>query len=112
MTRPKVNQKLCQTSAVERPSADHVRVVLDRGPPGWLVLANSYCSCWKAEVDGRETPIEPTDVVAMGVSVPAGARVVDFRLDRSSFWLGAALSLVGFAGIAGLAMTRSRTTPP
>ena len=97
---------------VERPSPDHVRVVLDRGPPGWLVLANSYCSCWKAEVDGRETPIEPTDVVAMGVSVPAGARVVDFRLDRSSFWLGAALSLVGFAGIAGLAMTRSRTTPP
>jgi hypothetical protein len=97
---------------VELLGPDHVRVSLEPGPPGWLVLANSYCSCWEAEVDGRETAIHPTNVVSMGLPVPAGAQAVDFRLDRSSLWLGAALSLVGFAAIAGLALAGGRVRLP
>ncbi len=92
-----------RAARVENPSPDHVRVRLAPGSAGWLVLANAYHPNWKAEVDGREVEVRPTNVAAMGVPVSASARTVDFRLDRGTFWAGAALSAVALAAIALLA---------
>jgi hypothetical protein len=82
-----------RAARTERLSGDHVRVHLPPGAAGWLVLANAYSPDWKAEVDGREVDPRPTNFAAMGIPVSASARTVDFRLDRSGFWLGAALSI-------------------
>jgi hypothetical protein len=92
-----------RAARVERLSPDHLRVRVPPGAAGWLVLANAYSPHWKAEVDGRETDPWPTNVAAMGVPVSASTRQVDFQLDRSGFWLGLAVSLVGLACAAGLA---------
>jgi hypothetical protein len=93
---------------VEELAPDHVRVHLAPGSAGWLVLANAYTPTWKAEVDGHEAGITRTNYAAMGVPVSRGARVVDFRLDRTGFWLGAALSCAALAGIVALAVLGRR----
>jgi hypothetical protein len=87
-----------------RLSPDHVRVYVPPGSSGWLVLANAYAPSWKAEVDGRETKLYPTNLAAMGVPVSPSAHTVDFRLDRSGFWLGAVISLAALACAALLAI--------
>ncbi len=88
---------------VEQLAPDHVRVHLPRGAAGWLVLAAAYSPAWKAEVDGREAKLWPTNVAAMGVPVSASARTVDFRLDRTMFWLGAGITLAALVIAAMLA---------
>jgi hypothetical protein len=92
----------------EQVAPDHVRVRLPAGSGGWLVLANAYHPNWEAEVDGEPVEIQPTNAAAMGVPVSAGARTVDFRLDRGSFWLGAAISAAALAAVAGLAAAHRR----
>jgi hypothetical protein len=93
---------------VEELAPDHVRVHLAPGSAGWLVLANAYTPTWKAEIDGDEVGITRTNYAAMGVPVSRGARVVDFRLDRTGFWLGAALSCAALTAIAALAVLGRR----
>jgi hypothetical protein len=95
--------------AVTQVSGDHVRVSLGRGGPGWLVLADSYAPTWNARVDGDEVDPKPTDYAAMGVPVSRSTRTVDFYLDRTSFWVGAVISLLALCAI-GLLATWSRLT--
>lgn len=89
---------------VEAVAPDHVRVHLSPGSAGWLVLANAYSPTWKAEVDGEDAELRQTNFATMGVPVSHSARVVDFRLDRTGFWVGAALSVTSLLAIAGLAL--------
>ncbi len=96
-----------RAARVEVLAPDHVRVHVPRGAAGWLVLANGYSPDWKAEVDGRETELRPTNFAAMGVPVESGTEVVDFRLDRTGLWLGAAISLIALA-CAGLLLVSGR----
>jgi uncharacterized membrane protein YfhO len=92
---------------VEQVDSQNVRVRLPAGNRGgWLVLGSSYFSAWNAEVDGRETDVEPTNLALMGVRVPPGARVVEFSLGRTSLWTGLALSLLGVLTAAGLWIRR------
>jgi hypothetical protein len=77
---------------VESPSPDETRVRVGNGPAGWLVLADAYSPHWKAEIDGRDATVRPTNFAAMGVGLGPGPHVVTFRLDRHSFWTGAALT--------------------
>jgi Bacterial membrane protein YfhO len=94
---------------VEQVDSQRLRVRLPAGGGGgWLVLAGSYFSAWRAEVDGREADVEPTNLALMGVRVPPGARVVEFRLGRTSLWIGVALSGLGVALAAALWLVRRR----
>ncbi len=86
-----------RAARVEQLGPDHLRVRLPPGAAGWLVLANSFSPTWEAEAGGRRLPIRPTNLAAMGVPVPAGVRTIDFRLARTGFWAGAAVSAVGLA---------------
>ena len=107
-----------RSTQVEQISGDHVRVSLGPGGGGWLVLADAYAPTWKAKVDGDDVDVEPTNYAAMGVPVPRSARTVDFYLDRTSFWVGAAISGVALILIVLLAAwsrlparVRDRTRP-
>jgi hypothetical protein len=105
---------------VRRLSPDHLRISLPPGAAGWLVIGNSYSSAWEATVDGRSTELVPTDYAAMGLPVAAGTRVVDVRLSRTRYWVGALISLAAILAMVLLALagrTRARAgagpaTPP
>ena len=75
---------------------------------GWLVLAESYSPSWSAEVDGEEVEIRPTNHALMGVPVPAGARVVEFRAGSGSLAAGIALSAVSLVSACALLYRRKR----
>jgi hypothetical protein len=98
-----------RAARVRELAADHLRVDVPAGPAGWLVLANSYSPQWRATVDGRDVRPRPTNYAALGVPVPAGRHVVEFRVSHRSFWLGAAISLLtSGAVIAVLVVSRRR----
>jgi hypothetical protein len=80
----------------------HWRIAVPGGAHGWLVLANAHRSEWRAEVDGRETRLRPTNYAATGLRVPPGARSVDVELDRTRVHAAAAVSLVAWLAILAL----------
>ncbi|MBK7780750.1 MAG: hypothetical protein IPJ58_08285 [Ardenticatenia bacterium] len=79
------------------------RITLPPGATGWLVVSEAWDDGWRAEVDGRSTPVLRGDggliTVPLGVD---GAREVLLRYRPRSVLLGLVISLVGLAGVLGL----------
>ena len=69
--------------------------------PGLLVLSDLHYPGWKAEVDGRDVPIERVDYALRGVPLDAGNHLVVFRYEPLSWRLGWIVSLLGLALLAG-----------
>jgi hypothetical protein len=87
-----------------------VRSRADRA--GLVVLADTHYPGWKAEVDGREVPVERVDYLLRGVPVPAGAHTVVFRYAPLSWTIGWVVSLVALLGLAvALVVGRRRRSP-
>ena len=97
-------------AATERLHEGHVRVRLPPGASGggWLVVAASYSPSWRAEVDGQEVEIRPTNHALMGLPVPAGARVVELRADSRPLLAGIGVSAVSLVSACVLACRRRR----
>jgi Bacterial membrane protein YfhO/6-pyruvoyl-tetrahydropterin synthase related domain len=89
-------------------SPDHVRVSVNGGGGGWLVLANSYSPQWRAKVDGHSVKLRPTNYAAMGVALPPGRHTVDFQLSHRGFWFGVVLSLASLAAMGGVLLVAWR----
>jgi uncharacterized membrane protein YfhO len=51
---------------------EDVRIQVEANAPSIVVVRNSYDPGWTATVDGRPTPVLPTDYLLQGVAVPAG----------------------------------------
>jgi hypothetical protein len=70
------------------------------------VLADAYYPGWRAyrQTPGGWEPIANyrTNRVLRGVWLPAGRQCVEWRYEPDSFRRGAALSLAGWLGVAGL----------
>ena len=65
-----------------------------------LRIAIPYFPGWRAEVDGRNTPVFALDRALMGVRLPAGSHSLRFYFRQEYFWLGAALSIsLAFAAL-------------
>jgi hypothetical protein len=87
-----------------RLAPDRVRVRLPAGQRGgWLVVGDTWWPFWRARVDGRSARLVPADHVAMGVAVGPGAREVELWMDRRATYVGFALSLLAWLGLAWLA---------
>jgi hypothetical protein len=91
----------------ERVTEEHWRIRVPDGG-GWLVVANSFGPQWRAEVDGEPVEIHPTNVAAIGLALPPGAREVDLRVSHASLHAGAAVSGVAALALIGLAWPRRR----
>ncbi|MDX1577441.1 MAG: hypothetical protein R3266_03110, partial [Gemmatimonadota bacterium] len=74
-----------------------VRVAIDPGSPGFLVLTDSYYPGWRAFVDGEERPIELANFFFRGVRVGPGDREVVFAYRSRAFETGRLVSLVTLA---------------
>jgi uncharacterized membrane protein YfhO len=81
--------------------------------PGLVVVAEMYYPGWEVTVDGRPAEILRTNRAMRGVALPAGTHRLVFRYNPASFRFGIALSLVGFAALAGLVAwgRRQRSRP-
>lgn len=88
---------------------DEVVVLCHSDRPGLLVLADRFYPGWKAyvetqdetgEVRAWEAPILRTNRVLRGVWLPEGQHKVTFRYEPWSFFVGAWLSGLAWAGLA------------
>jgi uncharacterized membrane protein YfhO len=80
------------------------RVVLqaELAQAGYVVLSDAFVPGWRAEVDGRDVPILPANLMFRAVPVPAGAHQITFLYHPASWVAGAALTLLTSAITAGL----------
>lgn len=96
------------TATVERVSPTQLRVTVDTPQPGLLVLAESYAPGWQATVNGAPAPALQVDGPLLGTAVPGGPSIVEWRYAPRSFSLGAQLSLLTLAVLAGVGVAAWR----
>jgi uncharacterized membrane protein YfhO len=75
------------------------------------VLSEAYFPERRAWIDGREVPIQRTDLAFSGLYVPAGSHRVEVRYVPASFYLGATVSvltLLAWIGLWGWSRRRGR----
>lgn len=73
----------------------------------FFYTSDVHYSGWKAYVDGKETTLYRANLAFRAVHVPAGTHTVSFVYRPLSFYIGAALTLVGLI-ISCLLLTRRR----
>ncbi|HEV8266932.1 MAG TPA: YfhO family protein, partial [Thermoanaerobaculia bacterium] len=91
---------------VERPARWRARAVVDGR--ALVVLHVPLARGWRATIDGREAPLVPADVAAMGVVVGSGSHDVVFRYFPTGLLAGSLLTLAGLLGCVVLAWPRRK----
>jgi len=80
---------------------EQVRVEVEMGCPGYLILTDAHYPGWLAVVDGRPQEILRANLYFRAVPVPEGQHLVEFRYKPASLKTGLALSLFAALSIAG-----------
>jgi hypothetical protein len=91
--------------------SDRRRYLVQSDDPCLLVLSEVYYPWWRASVDDADVGIVRVNHTMVGVAVPPGSHVVRLRLQPTSVWIGAAISVVGafvWIGLACAGLLRSR----
>ncbi len=79
---------------------ENIEIALDGlNGPAVLSIALPQYPGWRAEVDGRETPILRAYGALSALIVPEGARIVSLIYDPLTFRVGAAISLAAWGGL-------------
>ncbi len=94
------------------PERVHMRATADR--PSLLVLSDVHYPGWKAEVNGRDVPIERVDYLLRGIPLRAGDSEVVLTYEPLSFrigWIVSLLTLVGLSGACLLSRVRAGAAP-
>ena len=81
---------------------EHVRLQVESGSEGIVVLSDSFFPGWEASVNDEEAEILRANFLFRAVRVPGGKSVVDFRYRPRSFDVGKLTSLLGLALIFGV----------
>jgi hypothetical protein len=89
-------------------SSRHVEIEVEAASSGLLVLSDTYFPGWKAEVDGKRTPILLTDYLLRGIVVDPGSHRVRFSYRPDSFYIGLGLTIISGAVILWLLKRRKR----
>jgi hypothetical protein len=88
--------------------AESVVVEAQLDAPGYLVLSDANYAGWRATVDGRPAPLLTANFLFRAVALPAGKHTVRFAYTSAMVRRGMAVSAVGLALAAALAVGRSR----
>ena len=91
-----------------RDDEEVVEVEAALAAPGLVVLADTYCTGWRASVDGVPARIVPANHLFRGVPVPAGRHRVRFEYRPWTPMAGMILSLLGAASVAALLLWSRR----
>lgn len=89
-------------------AADTVRLDVDTGAPGLLVLSDAYYPAWQARVDGSPTEVYVCDGALRAVAVPAGRHAIAFHYASAALPIGAAITGLTLLALAAAALRPSR----
>ncbi|HLM99697.1 MAG TPA: YfhO family protein [Bryobacteraceae bacterium] len=86
------------------------RMVLDAeaGSAGLLILSEIYYPGWRASSNGKPVAIYKVDGALRGILLPRGTSRITLEYAPITFYAGAALSVLTFAGVLAGWMLRSR----
>ncbi|HOZ68041.1 MAG TPA: hypothetical protein PLU11_03195 [Chitinophagaceae bacterium] len=68
-------------SVIESFGPEHIRFKVNSAGPTFLVLFQNHYPNWAVRINGQKTDIIPTNHAFMGVVVPGGEQVVEFRYE-------------------------------
>jgi hypothetical protein len=72
---------------------------------GVLRFDEQYTPEWTATIDGKKTDVLHIEGFSVGVTVPAGAHIVQLRYDPPLFRIGLVLSVLALVALLGLVLT-------
>ena len=80
--------------------------------PGLLIVSDIYYAPgWRATIDGNAVPILQANHVLRGVEVPAGAHVIEMRIESRGYRIGRLLNRIGGLALlllAGIGLLQAR----
>lgn len=74
---------------------NHLSLIVDTPYDGYVYFGDGYSKHWKARVDGKDAPIEKTNINFKSVYTPAGKHRVDFIYDPVMFRYSLYVYLIG-----------------
>lgn len=80
---------------------ERIALYVETPTDGYLVLRDTYYPGWQAAVDGQPAPIYRANALVRAVPVSSGAHTVEFVYDPLSVKIGALVSSVTLAALAG-----------
>jgi len=114
LTSDSSNWTEASETTITRYEPERVEITTSTTSDGFLVLSDGYDPGWQAELDGRPVKIYIANHAFRAVALPAGEHQVTFTYDPPSFRIGLGISLVAWAGVAGVSvwqvLTRRRQT--
>lgn len=72
-------QQVKTKSAVTSFGPDHIQLTIRTATPSFLVLLQNHYPNWEARINGQKAALLPTNHAFMGVWIPEGDQVVEFR---------------------------------
>lgn len=84
--------------------ADKKTMVVESDQPGFVFLADSFSSDWKAYLDGKKTGLLRADFNFQAVSVPDGKHLLTFKYEPKSFLTSGLISFFAAANLALLGL--------
>jgi hypothetical protein len=100
------------TLEVLNENPNRLSVVLQASEPGYLVLADVWFPGWQARIDGNPALVLRANYLFRAVSIPAGKHQIDWIYRPASFYLGALVSTLAWAGVAILFILIARAGQP
>jgi len=82
---------------------ERVEITVVASAPGYLVLADAWYPGWEAAVDGDATEVYRANLLFRAIAMGEGHHQVVFTFRPASLRVGASVSLVGLAVVAGVA---------
>jgi hypothetical protein len=93
---------------VERYTADELHIIVDAPSPGWLLVTERWARSWRAEVDGRPTPILGGNFVFRAIEMTQGRHSVEFTYHPVAVpWL-VAISWMTMLAVAAVSVRAGR----
>lgn len=102
-----------EQSSIQRThwTAERREFVVESKAGGRFVLAEQYYPGWRAEVDGRETPVDRWMGVFQSVKLPPGRHKLRFEYRSLGLRMGAAISSISLAALALWFTLKNRRSP-
>ena len=75
-------------------NADNISATVTASTDTFINFSQSYDSGWSAYVDGARTEVYMTDGVIMGITVPEGSHVIEFRYRPASLIAGLCITIL------------------
>jgi uncharacterized membrane protein YfhO len=76
-------------------SPNRIRMNVEAGKDGVLIVKDSYYPEWKVKVDNKPGKIYNVDYAFMGIPVKQGTHEVDLYYSKTGFYCGLLLTLLG-----------------